>query len=69
MYPERKLISRRRLRERDGNVSLMTIYRRERTVPHYPKPVLIRNRAFYFEDDVAAYFRSLREPSQSPAAE
>ncbi len=57
---DRKLVSRRQFREKEGDVSLMTIYRREKAVPNYPKPVLIRNRAFYWSDDIERYHASLR---------
>jgi hypothetical protein len=60
MDTERRLISRRQLREMEGGVSLMTIFRRERTVPGYPQPVLIRARAFYWNTDVERYYASLR---------
>lgn len=60
MMDENKLISRRAFRELQGGVSLMTIYRREKEVQGYPQPVLIRNRAFYYEAEVKAYLESLR---------
>jgi hypothetical protein len=55
------LIPRRKFRELQGNVSLMTIYRREKAIPKYPKPVTIRGRAFYYWTDVESYLESLRD--------
>jgi hypothetical protein len=64
----RKLIPRRVFREMQ-NISTMTQHRREKTLPGYPKPITISNRIFFFDDEIEAYFASLRaggSPSGSP---
>jgi hypothetical protein len=56
----RKLVPRRVFRETQ-NISTMTQHRREKKIPNYPKPVVISNRVYFFEDEIEAYFASLRE--------
>jgi hypothetical protein len=55
----RRLMPRKEFRERQGGVSLMAIWRRERSVEGYPKPVYINKRAYYWSDEVERYFASL----------
>ena len=60
MTPTKKRLSSRQVRERYGDRSAMWIYRRLKSDPQFPRPIVISNRQYFDEAELDAYDEARR---------